>query len=292
MAQPLRRISDVEFIVGGAPGDLDHPEGVTWGPDEFAYAGGEAGQIYRIDVEARTYEQIATLTGFVAGLCCDREANIYACDISAHRVMRVEAGGGAVSEVSAGTAETPMVVPNFPCFHPSGDLYVSDSQTAGEFTGRIFRISPSGETVLFSAASRYFTNGMCVDRNGEWLYVVETLMPGVSRIRIRDDGSAGERQVVTVLPDHMPDGVQFDEDDVLHITMYTPDRIYRMHPDGRLELLVEDPTHETISSPTNIVFGGADRRLLLMACLGRWQINGLRVETPGIPLVYPAPIGG
>ena len=115
---------------------------------------------------------------------------------------------------------------------------------------------------------------MCVDRNGEWLYVVETWLPGVSRIQILDDGSAGERQVVTVLPDHMPDGVQFDEDDVLHITMYTPDRIYRMLPDGHLQLLVDDPTHETISSPTNIVFGGADRRLLLMACLGRWQING------------------
>ena len=278
--------------MGGVPGDLDHPEGVTWGPDGFAYAGGEAGQIYRIDVEARTYEQIASLEGFVAGLCCDRDANIYACDIGAHKVMRVEAGGGEVSVLSTGTAEVPMVVPNYPCFHPSGDLYVSDSQTAGEFTGRIFRITPAGETVMFSDASRYFTNGMCVDRNGEWLYVVETWLPGVSRIRILDDGSAGERQVVTVLPDHMPDGVQFDEDDVLHITMYTPDRIYRMLPDGHLQLLVDDPTHETISSPTNIVFGGADRRLLLMACLGRWQINGLRVETPGIPLVYPAPIGG
>ena len=98
MAVPLRPISDVEFIVGGVPGDLDHPEGVTWGPDGYAYAGGEAGQIYRIDVEARTYEQIATLEGFVAGLCCDRDANIYACDIGAHKVMRVEAGGGAVSE--------------------------------------------------------------------------------------------------------------------------------------------------------------------------------------------------
>ena len=131
MAQPLRPISDVEFIVGGAPGELDHPEGVTWGPDGYAYAGGEAGQIYRIDVEARTYEQIATLAGFVAGLCCDRDANIYACDIGAHKVMRIEAGGGGVSELSSGTAEVPMVVPNYPCFHPSGDLYVSDSQTAG-----------------------------------------------------------------------------------------------------------------------------------------------------------------
>ncbi len=289
---PLRPLSDVAFVVGGDVGALDHPEGITWGPDGYAYAGGEAGQIYRIDVEAGAFEQIATLDGFVAGLCCDRDANIYACNIGARRLVRVSAGGGDVAELSAGTAETPMAVPNYPCFHPSGDLYVSDSQTGGEFSGRIFRVKTSGETVLFSDASPYFTNGMCIDRRGEWLYVVESRLPGVSRIRIRDDGSAGERQVVTALPDHVPDGVQFDEDDALYVTMYTPDRILRMAPDGFLDVLVEDPSHETLSSPTNIVFGGADRRTLLMACLGRWQITSLHVQVPGIPLAYPAPIGG
>ena len=43
-------------------------------------------------MEERTYEQIASLNGFVAGLCCDRDAEIYACDIGAHKVLRVEAG--------------------------------------------------------------------------------------------------------------------------------------------------------------------------------------------------------
>jgi len=57
---------------------------------------GEAGQVYLSDVEERTYEQIASLKGFVAGLCCDRDAEIYACDIGAHKVVRVEAGSASV----------------------------------------------------------------------------------------------------------------------------------------------------------------------------------------------------
>ena len=45
-------------------------------------------------------------------------------------------------------------------------------------------------------------------------------------------------------------------------------------------------------SDVEFIVGGADRRPLLMACPGRWQINGVRVETPKVPLVYPMPVGG
>ena len=37
---------------------LDHPEGVTVGPDGTVYAGGEAGQIYRVALDG-TWQQIA-----------------------------------------------------------------------------------------------------------------------------------------------------------------------------------------------------------------------------------------
>jgi uncharacterized protein YjiK len=36
---------------------LDHPEGVALGPDEMLYAGGEAGQVYRIDPNGGGHEQ-------------------------------------------------------------------------------------------------------------------------------------------------------------------------------------------------------------------------------------------
>ena len=42
--------AQVSVLVEG----LDHPEGIAWGLDGHAYAGGEAGQVYRIDVDAGT----------------------------------------------------------------------------------------------------------------------------------------------------------------------------------------------------------------------------------------------
>ncbi len=281
----LRNLADVEVLVEG----LDHPEGVTWGPDGHAYAGGEAGQIYRVDLQARAFEQAARIEGFILGLACDAAANVYACNVQERLVQRV-APNGSVAVVSSGTSQRPMQNPNYPVFHPSGDLYVSDSGVWDDNDGRIYRIRANGACELFSEAARHFTNGMCLSRDAAWLYVVESTLPGVTRIGLNADGSAGEREIVATLPDHVPDGVQFDEAGHLYISCYTPSRILRMEPSGRIDVLVEDPRHTLLASPTNISFGGGDRRDLLIASLGRWHLGRLRMDTPGLALHYPAPI--
>jgi hypothetical protein len=42
---------------------LDHPEGVALGPDGKVYAGGEGGQVYRIDYASRHVETYADTGG-------------------------------------------------------------------------------------------------------------------------------------------------------------------------------------------------------------------------------------
>ena len=286
----LRDVSEVETVAGDFNEGLDHPEGVTWGPDGQLYAGGEAGQIYRVDPDSGTITQIAQHEGFLGGVVCDAEANVYVCAAFGGSVVRAGADGTVV-EVTRGTADRPMETPNYPCFHPSGDLYVSDSGEWDHDTGRIYRVRPDGSTDLVSEAPRFFANGMCFDAAAEWLYVVESQMPGVSRLRVLPDGTLGERQVVATLPGDVPDGVQFDSEGTLYITLYTPSRIYQLEPSGRIQVLVDDPHHTKpvlahqhslrrpqtapTSSPSN---------------LGRWHINRLRMPVPGIPLAYPAPI--
>jgi gluconolactonase len=59
---------DVSTLVDG----LDHAEGVAWGLDGFAYAGGEAGQVYRVDVERGELSQFAQVTGgFILGMALE-----------------------------------------------------------------------------------------------------------------------------------------------------------------------------------------------------------------------------
>jgi len=48
---------------------LDHPEGVCWDPVAgVAWAGGEAGQLYHVDVEEQSFREVAHAPGLVLGL--------------------------------------------------------------------------------------------------------------------------------------------------------------------------------------------------------------------------------
>ena len=87
--------TQVSVLVDG----LDHPEGIAWGLDGYAYAGGEAGQLYRIDIEGQEAVQIADTGGFLLGLALDASHNIYACDTGNSAVMKITQDG-AVSVYS------------------------------------------------------------------------------------------------------------------------------------------------------------------------------------------------
>ena len=87
----MASLSDLYVIA--AP--LDHPEGIATGPDGELYAGGEAGQVYRIDRAAGAPVEIANTGGFVLGLCLDAAGLIYLCNIdSTPAILRVDPATG------------------------------------------------------------------------------------------------------------------------------------------------------------------------------------------------------
>ena len=277
----------IDIVVEG----LDHPEGVAWGPDGFLYAGGEAGQIYRIDVDARSYTQLCSTGGFSLGLALDAESAVYVCDLTSSSVLRVTQDG-AVSTYSSGSPARPMVTPNYPVFDHQGNLYVSDSgQWSQGGGGCVYLVRPGGTTSVWSTQASRFANGMALSRDGDYLYVVESLLPGVIRIPILGDGSAGVREVVLELPESVPDGLAFTAEGTLLIACYRPDRIYALDSAGRLSVLADDPLGTDIAAPTNVAFGRADLRSLFIASLGRWHVAELRLDSPGLRLHYPeAPV--
>jgi len=281
----LNNETQVSVFVGGFVGGLDHPECVNWGMDGYAYAGGEAGQIYRVDVHSGEAEQIASTGGFVGGLAQDGSGNVYACSNGA--VMRI-APDGAVDTYTTGTADEPMRVPNYPTFDGTGNLYVSDSGEWKADDGYIYKVLPGGEASVWCRSLTQFPNGLCLNAAGDFLYVVMSLnAPRVERVRIEPDGSAGEVEEVVQLPGTVPDGLAFDTDGNLYISCYRPDRVYRLSPQGELEILAEDFEGTVIAAPTNVAFCGEDRDILLSANLGRWHLTRYEVQATGVPLNYP-----
>lgn len=276
----LRSLDEVELI-GGA---LDHPEGLAFYGHNL-YAGGEAGQIYEIAWPSYDIRTIADTEGFILGVTLDGRGRIYACDIKHHVVWRIE--GQKRDVYTTGTADRPLVTPNWSVFDPVGNLFVSDSGTWRANDGGIFLVDPRGRTQLWTGLARCFPNGITLAPDYSALYVAESTLPGISRIEIRADGSPGAYDVVARTDGEVPDGIAFDQAGNLYIGCYRPDRITVLSPTGTFAIFLEDPEGTVISAPTNVAFGGPDGTDLVWASLGRWSLGHVKVETPGHPLNYP-----
>jgi gluconolactonase len=256
---------------------LDHPEGVAYDPAaDVVWAGGEDGQIYRVSVEAGVAEEVARAPGFVLGLAVDGRGRVAMCVSSDSSVCAWD--GEVVQRVVAG-----MTFPNYPAFAPDGTLFVSDSGDWGGGNGRLMRVAVDGSCETFSNAVPNFTNGCAVSPDGEWLWVVESYVPVLSRFHL----ASGRREVIRRFDGTVLDGLAFTAAGGLLISCYRPDRIYHLAVSGDVEIAAEDPQGTLLGAPTNVCFVGAGLDRVVSANLGRWHLTLLDLGLVGAPLHRP-----
>lgn len=281
---PLIGLQNAEHLVDG----LDHPEGVACGPDGRIYAGGEEGQLYRIDIESRQVEQFAATKGLNLGMAHDAAGNTYVCNPGSAAVMKATPQG-EVTLYSRGNGERAMRTPNYPAFDAAGYLYVCDSGEWKRDNGCIWSVAPGGQTMLIDSECRQFPNGCAVSPDGRYLYVAMSLNPPrIVRFPIQDGQKSGEVETVVELPHTVPDGLAFCADDSLIVSCYRPDTIFRILPDGEVTVLMDDYEGTILGAPTNVCFGGPELSILFWANLGRWHI-GMNAQTGlrGAGVFYP-----
>lgn len=267
---------------------LDHPEGIAVGPDGRIYAGGEAGQVYALDLASGDVTEIASTGGFMYGIALDGDGTVFACDFGAASIVKVTPAG-EISTVSRGTVERPMQVPNFVAFDDAGTLYATDSGTWGADDGVIFSITADGATEVWTDAVSGFPNGCCLTADGGALLVVESSRRRIVRLPIEDDGAAGAPETVVELEGSQPDGVALAVDGTMFVGCYRPDRVWRVAPDGIAEIMLDDPDGVALNQPANVAFVGPDLDRLAISSLGGWSLVALDVGVRGLPLRYPKP---
>lgn len=277
--QPVAPLVPSERLSLFAEG-LDHPEGLAFDREGALWAGGEAGQIYRIR-EGKP-EKIAEVGGFCLGITISPAQDIVICNVGLHAVQQIDRNGRMLRSIDQVDGQ-PLETPNFSVFDAEGNLYFSDSGRWNGNNGRIYRLRPDGRAEHF-AGPFAFANGLALSASGDALFVVESQRDRVTRVPVRSDGTAGEPETYAAGLSRVPDGVALDAEQNLYVTCYATDCIYRVRPDRTVELFAYDPEGTILARPTNAAFGGPERKTMYVANLGRWHITAIPTDTPGQPL--------
>lgn len=265
---------------------LDHPECVAFGPSGLLYAGGEAGQVYQIDLDRKACDEIARTGGFVIGVAVDGDENVYGCDTKKHNLVRV-GRDRTVTVVCHVVEGKPLVTPNFGVFHPGGDLYLTDSGDYWHANGRLVRINRDGTSDSLLGDHLNFPNGLALSADSKVLYMIESTSAKISRMILEDDGSLGTPETYVELQGTVPDGMAFDAAGNLYVACYAPDTILKVDAKRNVSILIEDKTGEVLNRPTNVAFRPEKPTELYIANLGGYHIGCLDVGSPGQPLNYP-----
>ena len=257
------------------PQRLNHPEGLCVDPrDGSLWCGGEAGELYHISSDGGRIDTVAGTGGFLLGVVMDRLHRIYVCDLHHQAVFVFDDQGNELAKL---TCEG-LTLPNYAVLSKDERfLFVSNTCRAGG--PGIFRFDlRSGAGALWMAEDCLSANGMALSPSGDALYLVESHLPGVSRVPVLKDGRAGSKESFLSLPGDEPDGLAFHPGGDLFISIYNPTRIYRWSFERDiLELLIEDERTDLLHHSTNLAFRGP--RDLFSANFGAWHLTRINLSS-------------
>lgn len=280
-------------------------EGVVIDKEGNVYGGGRNGVIYKVNPAGVVSELTTLPSGSIPnGITMDRQGNFVYCDLGKKAVMQVTQKG-QVTMIADRVGTLALTLPNFASYDAEGNLYVSNSSTRDintalvelttpEPNGALVRIRPDGKGEIV-ATGLYLANGTAIDPLEEAVYVLESTRYDCLRIAIKKDGTFGKPEVYAKDFPAIPDGMAFDVDGNLYITLPArvkdgnlapANQVIKVDPHGQWSLLIDDPAGEKLAFPTNCAFGGPGLQDLYIANLEGDHFNRVRTSVRGHPLYH------
>ena len=258
---------------------LDHSEDLAFDRDGILWAGGEAGQIYRVPQQGQL-EEVTNIGGFCLGLTFSASDELFVCNAKLASIVRVEKSGrSALFADAAGSRK--LKQPNYSVFDSHGNLYASDSGEWATSSGCVVRFDSRGKGTIFLEPPQPFPNGMALSADERFLFIAQSHTDTVLKVEIREDGTAGQQEVYASGLERIPDGLAFDVAGNLYVSCYASDNLFRVTTDRTVSQLAYDRAGTILARPTNIAFGGPANEYLYVANLGRWHINRARIGIAG-----------
>jgi len=178
--------------------------------------------------------------------------------------------------------------------------------------GYIARYDERGIHVV--ADGLHFTNEVRMDKNEEYLYVVQTTGGNVLRYRVDENGDLSGREVYgpsTLGRGAYPDGIAFDSYGNLWGTTVYSDTLFVITPEGEHIVLLDEGDPEKVQAlddaffekrvtpeilfetgrgiapwMASVTFGGPDLQTVYIGSLKGTNIPSFRAPVPGLPMVH------
>jgi gluconolactonase len=257
--------------------NLDHPECLAFDRAGNLWAGGEGGQIYRIDRDGRA-TTVANLGGFCAGLAFSPDDELFVC-VPATGIVRA-AADGKHSVFASHVGGEKLIGVNYGLFDSAGNYYVTDSGNFQKRNGRLVRFRPDGTGEVIAGPMGY-TNGLALSADERALFMVESDTDSVYRLAIGADGTVGKPELYARECGRFPDGLTLDVEGNLYVCCYASDEIWRISPAREKTLFAWDRWAIKLGSPTNMAFGGENFDELYVANLARTTITRAKIGRRG-----------
>ena len=260
--------------------NLMFTEGPQWraAAGEFVFSDIPANVIYRWRPGGGAPTVFRPASGNANGNAVDPAGVLVSCEHGGRRVAR---GDGATATTVVDRFETKRLnSPNDVVVRSDGTIYFTDPPyglggAASElgFMG-VFRVAPGGAvTAEHRGALADRPNGIALSPDERILYVGDSEAHVVRRFTVASDGALSDRRTF-VTPSQTPDGMAVDADGNLFVATSAGVEVFA--PDGRRWGAIAVP-----QQPSNVAFGGADARTLLITA--RTGVYAVTLANPGLP---------
>ncbi len=236
------------------------------------------GRVVKVDPQGQVSDVVHT-GGKPQAVAMLATGDLLLADAKNHALQKISPSG-SLSTVADTVDGQQFIGPNDLVVADEQVVYLTDPGLEMEAAGRILRIElATGRADLLADGYR-FPNGITISADGRWLYVAESVTHRVLRFELLDHGRRlGPAELFYQFADHHPDGIAFDSDGNLLVTICGGGTLEVVSPDR--QLVASIPAGG--ANCTNVVFGGDDFRTLYLtedkqeALLAtRWPVPGQR----------------
>ena len=195
-------------------------------------------------------------SGGAVGLFFDLEDNLIVCAGSDKKLVSIDPQGNT-TVLADSYQGIPFNRPNDVCSHPESGIFFTDprsSRSGEKAVSRVFHLSLESKRLTALVENMIYPNGIITTPDGKVLYIADWAAKKVYSYSIGHEGKISDPRLIATVD---CDGMTLDE--LGNIYLASEEGVVVYNSQSRRIALIKVP-----EKPTNVCFGGADRKTLFI----------------------------